>query len=73
MCRLLGFRFAPRIRDLKEKRLYLLPGMIVSSSQWAKPQCNFNLKDMLSASLISFGVIAEARCIDAQLLSDEGA
>ena len=27
MCRLLGFRFAPRIRDLKEKRLYLLPGM----------------------------------------------
>jgi TnpA family transposase len=29
MCRLLGFRFAPRIRDLKEKRLYLLPGMIV--------------------------------------------
>jgi TnpA family transposase len=27
MCRLLGFRFVPRIRDLKEKRLYLLPGM----------------------------------------------
>jgi TnpA family transposase len=26
MCRLLGFRFAPRIRDLKEKRLYVLPG-----------------------------------------------
>jgi TnpA family transposase len=26
MCRLLGFRFAPRIRDLKEKRIYLLPG-----------------------------------------------
>jgi len=29
MCRLLGFRFAPRIRDLKEKRLYLLPGTTV--------------------------------------------
>ena len=29
MCRLLGFRFAPRFRDLKEKRLYLLPGMTV--------------------------------------------
>jgi len=29
MCRLLGFRFAPRIRDLKEKRLYILPGMTV--------------------------------------------
>ena len=28
-CRLLGFRFAPRIRALKEKRLYLLPGMTV--------------------------------------------
>jgi TnpA family transposase len=27
MCRLLGFRFAPRIRDLQEKRLYILPGM----------------------------------------------
>ncbi len=25
----LGFRFAPRIRDLKEKRLYVLPGMTV--------------------------------------------
>jgi TnpA family transposase len=31
MCRLMGFRFAPRIRDLKEKRLYLLPGMTVPS------------------------------------------
>jgi TnpA family transposase len=29
MCRLLGFRFAPRIRDLKEKRLFVLPGMTV--------------------------------------------
>jgi TnpA family transposase len=29
MCRLLGFRFVPRIRDLKEKRLYVLPGMTV--------------------------------------------
>jgi TnpA family transposase len=27
MCRLLGFFFAPRIRDLKDKRLYILPGM----------------------------------------------
>ena len=25
----MGFRFAPRIRDLKEKRLYVLPGMTV--------------------------------------------
>jgi TnpA family transposase len=29
MCRLLGFLFAPRIRDLKDKRLYILPGMKV--------------------------------------------
>jgi TnpA family transposase len=29
MCRLLGFRFAPRIRALKEKRLYTIPGVSV--------------------------------------------
>ena len=29
VCRLLGFRFAPRIRDLKEKRLYTIPGVSV--------------------------------------------
>jgi hypothetical protein len=39
----------------------------------AKPQCCFNLKDVLSASLISFGIIVETGHIDAQLLSDEGA
>jgi TnpA family transposase len=27
LCHLLGFRFAPRIRDLKDRRLYLPPGM----------------------------------------------
>ena len=26
LCRLFGFRFAPRIRDLKDRRLYLFPG-----------------------------------------------
>ncbi|MCF4164657.1 Tn3 family transposase [Zavarzinia compransoris] len=26
LCHLLGFRFAPRIRDLKDRRLYLFPG-----------------------------------------------
>jgi TnpA family transposase len=31
MCRFLGFRFAPCIRDLEEKRLYILPGMTVPS------------------------------------------
>ena len=29
VCRLLGFRYAPRIRDLKKKRLYTIPGVIV--------------------------------------------
>ena len=29
MCRPLGYRFVPRIRDLKEERRYLLPGMTV--------------------------------------------
>ena len=46
---------------------------IQSAGQWAKPQGSFNLKDVLPASLISFGVIAEVRRIEAQLLSDEGA
>jgi TnpA family transposase len=27
VCRLLGFRYAPRIRDLKKKRLYTIPGV----------------------------------------------
>ncbi len=29
VCRALGFRFAPRIRNLKEKRLYSMPGVKV--------------------------------------------
>jgi TnpA family transposase len=30
LCHLLGFRFAPRIRDLKDRRLYTFPGMEVT-------------------------------------------
>lgn len=29
LCHLLGFRFAPRLRDIKDRRFYLLPGMSV--------------------------------------------
>jgi len=29
LCALLGFRFAPRLRNIKDRRLYLLPGMTV--------------------------------------------
>lgn len=29
MCHLYGLRYAPRIRDLKEKRLYTVPGVVV--------------------------------------------
>jgi TnpA family transposase len=29
LCHLFGFRFAPRRRDIKDRRLYLLPGMTV--------------------------------------------
>lgn len=29
LCALLGFRFAPRLRDLKDRRLYVLPGQEV--------------------------------------------
>jgi TnpA family transposase len=32
ICHLLGFRFAPRIRDLKDKRLYTIPGMNIPSA-----------------------------------------
>ena len=46
---------------------------IQRAGQWAKPQGIFNFKDVLAASLISFGVIAELRRSEAQLLSDEGA
>jgi TnpA family transposase len=31
ICHLLGFRFAPRIRDLKDKRLYTIAGMDIPS------------------------------------------
>ena len=27
LCPFLGFRFAPRLRDIKDRRIYLLPGM----------------------------------------------
>ena len=46
---------------------------IQRAGQWAKPQGRFNLKDVLAASLISFGLIAEERRIEAQLLGNEGA
>ena len=29
LCALLGFRFAPRLRDIKDRRLYVLPGQAV--------------------------------------------
>jgi TnpA family transposase len=28
LCHLLRFRYAPRIRDLKDRRLYLFPGLV---------------------------------------------
>jgi TnpA family transposase len=32
ICHLLGFRFAPRIRDLKDKRLYTIIGMDIPTA-----------------------------------------
>src|ERR1019366_983207 len=29
LCHVLGFRFAPRLRDIKDRRLYLFPGSVV--------------------------------------------
>ena len=46
---------------------------IQGAGQWAKPKGSLNLKGVLPASLITFGIIAEVRCIEAQLLGDEGA
>lgn len=46
---------------------------IQDAGQWAKPQGSFNLKDVLPASLIAFGVIAELCRIEAQLLGNKGA
>jgi len=44
MCRLLGFRFAPRIRDLKEKRLYLLAGTTVPPELASMVAGNINIR-----------------------------
>jgi hypothetical protein len=37
---------------------------IQSAGEWAQPQGSFNLKDVLPASLIALGVIAELRSIE---------
>ena len=43
LCALLGFRFAPRLRDIKDRRLYVLPGQAVPASaaaaHWRSGQC----------------------------------
>jgi TnpA family transposase len=44
ICRPFGFRFAPRIRDLKEKRLYVLPGMMVPPELAFLVAGSFNIK-----------------------------
>jgi hypothetical protein len=44
MCRLLRFRFTLRIRDLKQKRLYILPGMIVPPELASLPAGAINLR-----------------------------
>ncbi len=44
MCLLLGLVFAPRIRDLKERRLYILPGMKVPTKLAALMAAAINLR-----------------------------
>jgi hypothetical protein len=46
---------------------------INGAGEGAKPKCSLNLKHVLPASLIAFGVIAELSRIKAKLLGDEGA
>ena len=43
LCHLLGFRFAPRIRDLADKRLYV-PG---KASQWPSLSAGGSIRDKL--------------------------
>ena len=52
LCHLLGFRFAPRIRDLKQKRLYILPGMIVPPELASLPAGAINLRVISPTSRI---------------------
>ncbi len=52
MCRLLGFHFAPRIRDLKEKRLYILPGMTVPPELASLVAGAINLRVISDRSLV---------------------
>ena len=51
------------------RREFPIPG----AGEWPKPQDPFNLQDVLAASLLSCGVLAEVRRIEAQLRSAEGA
>ncbi len=44
ICHLLGFRFAPRIRDLKDKRLYTIIGMDIPAALEPLVAGNVNLK-----------------------------
>ena len=44
ICHLLGFRFAPRIRDLKDKRLYTIAGMDIPAALQPLVAGNVNLK-----------------------------
>jgi TnpA family transposase len=44
VCRPLGFRYAPRIRDLKEKRLYTIPGVIVPAELAPLLAVHINMK-----------------------------
>ncbi len=44
ICHLLGFRFAPRIRDLKDKRLYIISGMDIPAALKPLVAGNVNLK-----------------------------
>lgn len=44
ICHLLGFRFVPRIRDLKDKRLYIIAGMDIPAALAPLVAGNVNLK-----------------------------
>jgi TnpA family transposase len=77
LCHLFGFRFAPRIRDIKERKLYLLPaqkaparlaplvGGVIDTEHITAPATNSARSEPRSASITSTGSMgacsAEAR------------
>ena len=65
--------FVPRDVGFDAAKSRDLSSQVASPLAGAKPEGGLNLNDVLPASLIPLGVVAELRRIKIQLLRDEGA